>query len=157
MAHLNYALDYTVEVFIIYKNTILLRKHDKYDKWLSVGGHIDLGENPLEAAIREVREEVGLDVTIVNHLVPFQKESDEYTELIPPRFMNQHKITDTHSHVCFVYFATSNSDKIIPEYEDDKSDDWKWLSRDELEKMKNEISDTIYRYAKTALEEVKVS
>lgn len=33
---------------------------DKLD--ISVGGHIDLGETPLQAAVREVKEEIGVDI-----------------------------------------------------------------------------------------------
>lgn len=54
-------------VFIINGNRVLLinqSNRDKfgYDKWNGVGGHIERGENPLEAAIREVYEETGLKI-----------------------------------------------------------------------------------------------
>ena len=57
-------MDFCAETFIVYKNTVLLRKHDKLKRWLSVGGHIELYEDPSEAAVREVKEEVGLDVEL---------------------------------------------------------------------------------------------
>lgn len=42
---------------------------DSYDKWTFPKGHIEKGEKPDEAAIREVGEEVGLtDIKIVNLL-----------------------------------------------------------------------------------------
>ena len=59
MPHIHEKIDYCVEVFIVYKNKILLRMHDKLGIWLSVGGHIELDEDPVEAAIREGREGVG--------------------------------------------------------------------------------------------------
>ncbi len=62
MPHIHEKIDFTVEVFIVYDNKVLLRKHDKYKKWLSIGGHIELDEDPNQAAIREVKEEVGLDI-----------------------------------------------------------------------------------------------
>ncbi len=34
---------------------VQLRKHDKYNIWLSVGGHIEPDEDPNQAAIREVK------------------------------------------------------------------------------------------------------
>ena len=59
MAHIHEKIYFTVEVFVVYGNKVLLRKHDKYGIWLSVGGHIELDEDPNQAALREVREEVG--------------------------------------------------------------------------------------------------
>lgn len=41
----------------------LLIKHKKLKSWLPPGGHQDNGEMPNETAIREVREETGLDIT----------------------------------------------------------------------------------------------
>ena len=58
MAHVHEKIDFTVDTFIVFNNKVLLRHHDKYDMWLPVGGHIELGEDPNEAAVREVKEEV---------------------------------------------------------------------------------------------------
>lgn len=38
----------------------LLILHGKYNKWVSPGGHVDPGENSLQAASRESGEEVGI-------------------------------------------------------------------------------------------------
>ncbi|MFK5282779.1 NUDIX domain-containing protein, partial [Lacticaseibacillus paracasei] len=62
MAHIHEKIDFTVEVFIVHKDKVLLRMHDKFKFWLSIGGHIELDEDPIQAAYREVKEEVGLDV-----------------------------------------------------------------------------------------------
>src|SRR3989344_8760909 len=91
MPHIHEKIDFTVEVFIVHKNKILLRMHDKYGIWLSIGGHIELHEDPVEAAIREVKEEVGLDIELDDKLRP-NYEKDETIELIPPYFLNRHKI-----------------------------------------------------------------
>jgi 8-oxo-dGTP diphosphatase len=42
---------------------VLLVHHRKLGVWLQPGGHIEPGENPLEAAIREVSEEAGIDLS----------------------------------------------------------------------------------------------
>jgi 8-oxo-dGTP pyrophosphatase MutT (NUDIX family) len=68
MAHIHTKpgqVDHTVEVFVVSGGKVLLRKHDKYGIWLSVGGHIELDEDPNQAALREVKEEVGLDTELL--------------------------------------------------------------------------------------------
>lgn len=56
---------FTVDVFIQYHNTMLMFKRSESKKafpgwWAVPGGHIDEGENPLAAAIRETEEETGI-------------------------------------------------------------------------------------------------
>ena len=48
--------------FVIGPRGVLLLKHKRLGIWLQPGGHIDSGESPWEAALRECREETGLDV-----------------------------------------------------------------------------------------------
>jgi 8-oxo-dGTP pyrophosphatase MutT (NUDIX family) len=39
---------------------ILLHRHKRLGRWLQPGGHLDAGEHPAEAALRETTEETGL-------------------------------------------------------------------------------------------------
>ena len=140
-------VDYTVEVFIVHNSKVLLRKHDKYKIWLSVGGHIELNEDPNQAAIREVKEEVGLDVALYSPQPVPEYAEVGYTELIPPAFLNRHRINDSHEHVTSTYFGTVDSDQVAPE---NKSDIWHWFTRDEIISSK-EIKESIKNYALRAL------
>lgn len=54
MPHIHEKIDFTVQAFVVHKNKVLLRKHDKHGVWVGVGGHIELDENPNEAILREV-------------------------------------------------------------------------------------------------------
>ena len=61
-------MDETVLVYI-YKNDdvlMLLRNKEEDDinkgKWIGVGGHLEKEETPIDALIREVKEETNLDV-----------------------------------------------------------------------------------------------
>ena len=135
MPHLHDRIDFTAEVFIVYQQTVLLRKHDKYGIWLSVGGHIELSEDPNEAVIREAKEETGLLISLDGRLrPPVSVDSAGYTELIPPYFLNRHRISPTHEHVTMTYFATTQTNLIHPPKEREKSSGFRWYTRDELEK-----------------------
>ena len=151
MSHIHEKIDFTVEVLIVYKNKVLLRKHDKYKMWLSVGGHIELDEDPTEAALREVKEEVGLDIELIDNR-PFTENDTHFKEreLISPVGLNRNRISDTHEHVTFIYFARSNSDKVIPEKE---TDEWKWCDENDIDQLEN-IPKSIVYYAKRALKEL---
>ncbi|HLD40437.1 MAG TPA: NUDIX domain-containing protein [Candidatus Nanoarchaeia archaeon] len=153
MPHIHEKIDYTAEVFIVYQDKVLLRQHDKYKKWLSVGGHVELDEDPNQAAVREVMEEVGLEVKLYSPPHYQALEQEGYKELIPPEFMNIHRINDIHRHTTLVYFATSNTDQLILS-EDEKSDGCKWFTKKELDHPEYGISETIKMYARAALEKL---
>jgi len=52
---------FSVAVFCRNAGEILLVRHKRLDLWLPVGGELEPGETPLEAARRELREETGLE------------------------------------------------------------------------------------------------
>jgi ADP-ribose pyrophosphatase YjhB (NUDIX family) len=52
---------FSVSVFCRHGGEILLIRHRRLGTWLPVGGEIEEGETPLEAARRELREETGLE------------------------------------------------------------------------------------------------
>jgi len=153
MPHIHDKIDFTVEVFIVYKNKVLLRKHDKYKIWLSVGGHVELDEDPNQAACREVKEEVGLDVELYDGSSCLSERTTDYEELIPPIFMNRHRINPTHEHVSLTYFAKAKTDRLSLS-ETEKSEDCKWFTATEMESSP-EIKKQIKLYALKALESLK--
>jgi 8-oxo-dGTP pyrophosphatase MutT (NUDIX family) len=151
MAHIHTKpgqVDHTVEVFVVSGGKVLLRKHDKYGIWLSVGGHIELDEDPNQAALREVKEEVGLDTELLQP-ENFKKSTQaDIKELIAPLFSYRHQVNDEHVHSVHVFFATSQSQKVKPESPSDK---WHWFSEEELKKNKYDLREQIQRYALEAL------
>ena len=47
---------------VVGERGVVLHLHKRLNMWLQPGGHIDAGETPAEGALREAREETGLDV-----------------------------------------------------------------------------------------------
>jgi 8-oxo-dGTP pyrophosphatase MutT (NUDIX family) len=154
MSHIHEKIDFASDVFIVHEGRVLLRKHDKYKIWLAVGGHIELDEDPNQAAIREVKEEVGLDVVLFGETNQAFPEKEDGKDLIPPRFLNKHEINETHEHISFVYIAITKDPKIV-QGENEVSDEIKWFTKEELENPAFNIGKRIKYYAQTALDEVK--
>ena len=105
--------------------------HDKHKIWLPPGGHVELDEDPNAAAIREAKEEVGLDVVLLGDAPNLEPNIPGYKELIPPMRMNIHKISKTHRHISHVYYALTRTHEVKPSG-DDRSDEWHWFTREEL-------------------------
>ncbi len=51
---------FTVSIFIVHKDKVLLHVHKRAKKILPLGGHIEPNELPEDACKREVQEESGL-------------------------------------------------------------------------------------------------
>ncbi|MGH3733357.1 MAG: NUDIX hydrolase [Acidimicrobiales bacterium] len=64
-----YAHDHhlTASAFVISSRGVVLHRHKRLGIWVQPGGHVDLGESPEEACVRETREETGL---VALHLDP---------------------------------------------------------------------------------------
>lgn len=98
--------DFTVAVFVVHNNTVLLHFHEKLNRWLPPGGHIEPNELPDEAAVREVLEETGVacellrgsTLAFANRALPLQ--------LVTPAGIQLEQIGPHHQHIDLIYYAT---------------------------------------------------
>jgi 8-oxo-dGTP pyrophosphatase MutT (NUDIX family) len=57
----------TASAFVVSPRGVILHRHRRLGIWVQPGGHVDRGEEPHAAALRETIEETGLDA---RHLTP---------------------------------------------------------------------------------------
>lgn len=150
MPHIHEKIDYAADILVVNGDAVLLRMHDKYHVWLAPGGHVELDEDMVEAALRETREETGILPKLVGD-APSTAEDDLGRELFLPRYINRHRVSDTHEHISFIYFGTSDTRELNPA-PGEKTDGFKWFTRDELDDPQYGVSKRIAMYAKAALD-----
>lgn len=150
MPHINKLIDFTVSAFIVYDNRVLLIFHKKLKKWLPVGGHIELNEDPEEALFREVKEECGLKIIVLGKKPSIKSKGTKF--LYSPAFLDIHDIADVHKHIGLCYFAKAKSGKVALNKEE--HDDMRWFSEKDLNDPKFRISLAIKFYAKESLSRI---
>ena len=150
MPHIHEKIDFTVAIFIVHAGKILLIHHRKLDKWLPLGGHIELDEDPEQAALREAKEESGFDVELLGERPP--TTSPGTRALIAPRFLDIHRINETHEHIGLIYWARPRGGEVRLATEEHH--DIRWCSLDELEGLTPPMSDAVKWYCRKAVEEI---
>ena len=147
MPHLHYFYDYTITVFIVNKKgQALLVNHPRYSKWIPMGGHIELTEDPEQALFREIQEETGLEVTILSDKPSIDSPGTKF--LLTPNYVDVHEANPPHKHISFTYFALSKTDDFSKSAE---HTDMRWFTVDELEDKKYNLSEAVVFQAKAAI------
>ncbi len=147
MAHVHELIDFVSSVFIVHENRVLLIDHKKLKRWLPIGGHIELDEDPEQALFREIEEECGLEVEILS-TKPTITDSTVKTLLVP-NFMDIHHIEGSHQHIGLIYIGVAKSDKVTLAAVEHNA--IRWFSADELDKPEYNISPSISFYCQEAL------
>lgn len=150
MAHIHEKIDFTVAIFVVHDAKVLLIHHRKLNKWLPLGGHIELDEEPEQAALREAKEESGLEVELFGERPPTTEPGTR--ALIGPRFLDIHRISDTHEHIGMIYWARIRSGETTLAVEEHH--DIRWCLSDELETLQPTMSNAVKWYCRKAIEEV---
>ena len=161
---------FTVTGFISTDGHTALHWH-KFGIWLPPGGHIEPDEDPVQAMLREVREETGLEAEVVPTSPAFA-----YTQppqLTAPVTIGVYDITngdgqfaEQHQHIDLIYFTrpaqTGNArtgdaqtpDRLPPLPDDGMQ--WKWFSADEIRAADN-LKDDVRELSLAAIEVVRTA
>jgi len=150
MAHIHEKIDFTVAIFVVHDAKILLIHHRKLNKWLPLGGHIELDEDPEIAALREAKEESGLDVELLGERPPTTGPGTR--ALIAPRFLDIHRITETHEHIGMIYWARPKTGKVTLATEEHHN--IRWCSKSDMDTLVPKIPDAVRWYCEKAIEEI---
>ena len=143
---------FTVSIFIVHKDKVLLHVHKKAKKLLPLGGHIESNELPEEACIREVQEESGLIINLYNPQDERLRNACSLAGerlLVNPMYTILSEINSEHYHIDFVYYATAESFDSIPGY--GESNLLRWYNKEDL-KSAYDIQHNIFFMANEALE-----
>ena len=151
MAHIHDLIDFTVAIFVVHDRKVLLIHHRKLNRWLPLGGHIEPDEDPEQAALREAREESGFEVELIGERPPVSEPG--VRALIAPRFLDIHKITDTHEHIGMVYFARPKSGAMA--LAEAEHHDIRWCTSADLDALKPPMTEGVKWYCRKALQEVR--
>ena len=95
--------DLVIAGLLIHENKVLLVHHKKLGLWLPPGGHIEKNETPDAALRREMKEELGISVEILNK-PDFPMQGNIKEHLAVPFYSNVHSVGD-HDHSCFYYIC----------------------------------------------------
>lgn len=131
---------FTATVYILDNKKVLLIHHKKLQKWLPPGGHMDPNETPPEAAIREAKEETGLDVKLILQenvwITRWNANSFARPYLCLLEEIPAFGDTPAHQHIDFIYVAEPAGGTLTHNSKETK--DIRWFTLEEIESLQSD-------------------
>lgn len=127
---------FTSTVYVVNDGAVALHEHPKLGIRIPPGGHVDRDELPHEAGLREVREEIGLEPTLLDDTESVGAPDGE--TLPRPRELVLYDIDVVdgevaHQHVDHVYFATVPGRDVTPRPGEAVAEAWSWYAIHDLQ------------------------
>ncbi len=123
---------FSVAVYARRGGRVLVIHHRRLGTWLPVGGELDAGETPLEAARRELREETGLEGRFPRLAAAVDGE--------PPGYIGyeEHQAGSKGLHMNFVFVADVADDaEVLPNHE---FGEFRWVDAGELAALPSPVN-----------------
>jgi len=156
---------FTATAFIVdsRKRTLLLW-HKRLKRWMPPGGHIDENETPEDAAMRECKEETGLDVVIVGDELEdlFHTCPEEGRMLKKPIAMLLENIPacpergePEHLHMDFLFLAQPIDESQVLQLAEEESEEMRWFTREDVASLNttSEIFGNVQAYILRTLQD----
>lgn len=123
---------FSVAIYARRGSEVLVIEHRRLKTWLPIGGELEAGETPLEAARRELREETG----IIGTFRPLVGALDG----VPSGLIGyeEHQAGSKGLHMNFVFIAeVAANDEVTP---NDEFSSWRWVDRASLEQLESPLN-----------------
>jgi ADP-ribose pyrophosphatase YjhB (NUDIX family) len=120
-----------------YAGRVLLVWHLGYRQWCIPGGHVDPGELPADAAAREVLEETGLQVQILNGREPLIVK-----DIPHPGWPEGGEAP--HMHEDWAYLARAEGDDLTPQLDEVAQVQWfHWTDLPAVDGVRPDVHDYV--------------
>jgi ADP-ribose pyrophosphatase YjhB (NUDIX family) len=132
----------TATVYILENEKTLMIYHKKLNKWLPPGGHLEPDELPAEGAIREAKEETGLEIALIPQeniwIKPrWNGRSFERPYMCLLEHIPELNGSPAHEHVDFIYIGYPIGGEL--KHNTDETNGLKWFTLEEIEKLERDV------------------